>query len=174
MSQLNYEGAMEDWKVRLIETRARQLGFRDADLDDAMQDCVWELLGFTFQAEKARQATEKTVYYAVIDRILRTLRFRRLRHTSRFVHVDDFGTDEGLDVSGAGESEMLDKARSLDLAAAIEELTARSQSLCAALAEGASLRESAKRLGWSWREVENEVAVIRRHFAERGLDGWLV
>lgn len=64
----SYDGVLDDWKLKLITRRARRMGFRDFELDDAQQQTVLALLHFRFDPARANGACESTAVTAVIDR----------------------------------------------------------------------------------------------------------
>ncbi len=74
MFKNNYASVIEKWKVDLIVSRARRLGFRRQDLDDAQQQIVVELLSFEFDPTRSNGATEETAVTALIDHQLLSLR----------------------------------------------------------------------------------------------------
>ena len=60
-------------KLNLIKTRARLMGFRRHDLEDAVQEVMLEVLEFKYEPEKSNGATETTALTTVIDRKLVSL-----------------------------------------------------------------------------------------------------
>jgi hypothetical protein len=57
-----------DDKLNLIKSRARLLGFRRHDLEDAVQEVMLAVLEFEYAPEKSNGATETTALTTVIDR----------------------------------------------------------------------------------------------------------
>jgi len=55
----------------------------------------------------------------------------------------------------------------------LSELTPERQEICRALMRGESVAQIARSHGRCWYTIQRQIAGIRRHFAERGLDPWL-
>lgn len=171
MFRNSYDDLLEPWKLELIERRARKRGFRGADLEDAQQTLVLELLDFQFDPTKSNGATEATALVAVIDRRLAMLRRCEQRHAARTERLKEAHARSqisGEETLAAG-SDVPRLSLSLDVHEAIEDLPPLAQRICAALADGQSLNEIAKRLGLRWRAVREQVDGIRRYFAYLGL-----
>jgi DNA-directed RNA polymerase specialized sigma24 family protein len=164
MDKLSYEGLVEQWKVDLIASRARRMGFRDDEIDDAQQRIVVELLKFKFDVKKSNGAKESTALQSLIDNQL----IKICRSNGRYhAHLDHLrvGTHDGLYFEN--------EDRRLDMQDAIEQLSEREQKVCWALSEGLSKDEIAKLLHCAWHTVERLIRRIRQYFSDLGLDGYL-
>lgn len=167
MFKNDYGAVIEKWKAELIVSRARRLGFRRQDLEDAQQQIVIALLAFEFDPERSNGATEETAITALIDHQLLTLRRTRERYGRRVSgNVGDLRDDTAL------ARECL-AAKHLVAANDVETVMARlspvARQVCSALADGLSLNEIAQRLGVGWHTVERQVRSIRQCFEQLGI-----
>jgi hypothetical protein len=67
-----HDGIVEAWKIELIASRAKRLGIRRHDLEDAQREIVLDILSFRFDEAKANGACERTALTSLIDRRLMT------------------------------------------------------------------------------------------------------
>jgi RNA polymerase sigma factor (sigma-70 family) len=168
MFQNDYATVIEKWKVDLIVSRAKRLGFQRQDLEDAQQSIVLELLAFQFDPSKANGATESTAVTSVIDHQLLNLRRRRNRYARRVTECDnDFADDNA--VASAWQDGLRIAVRS-DLDTATSRLTPIARQICELLADGLSLNEIATALGVGWHTVNRHLQHIRQCFEQLGLD----
>ncbi len=65
MNRHAYEGVVDHWKVDLIRTRARRLGVRRHDLEDAQQEIALDVQKFHFKSAKSNGACERTAHPAL-------------------------------------------------------------------------------------------------------------
>lgn len=159
-----YDGLVEDWKLDLISTRAKLMGFRSCDMPDVLQELVLELLDFRYDPERAEGAIESTVVTAVIDNHLRNMIRSATRYEERLQRKAQSVTEfskEKVDL------------RSIDVFDAIAGLDDREQVVCTELAQGLSKTRIARRHGWGWHTVDGSIAKIRDRFRNIGLDGWV-
>ena len=160
-----YGDLIEAWKVNLITRRAKQRGWRGADLEDAQQVLILELLEFTFDPAKSHGAAETTALVAVIDRRLAMLRRGERRHAARIERLkSSLGPSGGEACSDVPRINL-----ALDVREAVEDLPPLAQKICGALAEGQSVSEIARRLGIRWRAARAQMDSIRGYFAYLGL-----
>jgi DNA-directed RNA polymerase specialized sigma24 family protein len=68
-------------KLALVQSRARIMGFRRHDLEDAVQEVMLSVLEFQYDPEQPNGGTETTALTTVIDRKLVSLKRVRRRHT---------------------------------------------------------------------------------------------
>ncbi len=169
MFQNDYARVIEKWKVDLIVSRARRLGFRRQDLEDAQQSIVLTLLAFRFDASKTNGATESTVVTSVIDHQLFNLQRRRNRCARRIIECDkDIGENSAVATAWLDGPRI---AARTDIAVANSRLSPIARQICAFLADGLSLNEIARELGVGWHTVNRHVQNIRQCFEQLGLDG---
>lgn len=155
-----YDGILEPWKVRLICRRARQMGFRGQDLDDAQQQVVLALLDFRFDSAKSNGAKEATALTAVIDRQLALIR----RSESRARRRIEMAKDSCEESYEATETILV-----IDVKSAMKSLSNLDQRICRELALGSSINELARTLGIGWHAVQARIESIRQQFQLLGL-----
>jgi len=168
MFKNDYGAVIEKWKVDLIISRARRLGFRRQDLEDAQQQIVIALLAFEFDAERSNGATEETAVTALIDHQLLTLRRTRERYGRRVSGTDDELRDDNALAMECLEAKHLIAAN--DVETVMARLSPVARQVCSALADGLSLNEISQRLGVGWHTVERQVRGIRQCFEQLGID----
>ena len=162
MRRNQYAGIIEPWKLRLISGRARRRGFRGEDLDEVVQRIVIALLDFQFDESRSNGAKEATAVTAIVDRQLAFY----WRGESRYrKHVDQAAlkSEPSIDYRNTFDE-------SLDVQKAIASLPKCAQQVCAALGNGLSIRETAKKLGMSGHTVDRQVRFIRRHLERCGFE----
>ena len=170
----DYGDLIEKWKVRLIVSRARHYGFPKHQWEDVQQDLILDVMAFEFDPAKSNGASETTALIALIDKKL----IDRLRAATRErKHLERRNAALGITESTTEDSPALSQRDDIPLRADVHQamglLTARQRAICAALAEGRSVSEIARRLGCGWHTVERAIVAIRRAFKEVGLDGWV-
>lgn len=167
MNGNDYNGVIPGWVQELIVERAKRMGFRRQDIEDAQQEVVLEVLQFEFDAAKANGACLRTVLTSVIDRRLKTMRrsVRRYRH-----HLDQFEQSQPPDAQTYRTDKIHLKS---DVREALLSLSPRDRALCRALGLGYTLTDLSARWKCSWHTLKRRAEQIRKHFAEIGLDGWL-
>lgn len=173
MFQNDYGTTLEQWKVDLILTRARRLGVRRHDLEDAQQQVVLEILGFTFDPVNANGATEVTALTALIDNKLKAIQRAKARYARRVnLHAGEF-SDEMPSLVMDDEITTV-AAQAMDVRNAVTDLPPEAQLICRALAEGRSVNDIARSLGVGWYTIKRQVQGIRAYFEYLGLDGWVL
>ncbi len=159
-----YEGIMEPWKVELITSRAKRMGFHEDEVPDLLQDLALVLGRFRYDPVKANGAKESTVLQTLIDNHLLFVRRTAKRYRA---HVE-FASHRGEPTHHADEDHL-----AIDVRHAVAMLPEREQFICRSLAEGRSRHEIARRLGCGWYTLKRAIKRIAEHFEELGLEGWL-
>ena len=164
MEMPKYDGVIEEWKVDLIASRAKLLGFRKHELPDAMQEAVLELLNFDYDPDHENGAKESTVLTTVIDNRLRKMKRSATRYNGYLKRMGYGATEFSRDE--------VDE-RAMDVASIVASLTPREQAVCQGLAEGQSKTQIARQLGCGWHTVDRIVTGLQEHFRQVGLGGWV-
>jgi RNA polymerase sigma factor (sigma-70 family) len=164
MDMPKYDGVIEKWKVNLICTRARLMGFRGHELPDAMQEAALEVLAFRYDPDRANGATERTALTTVIDNRLRKMKRAATRYKA---HVETMGQD-----ATEFSRDEVDPC-AMDVASALADLTPREREVCQGLADGLNMTEIARQIGCGWHTVERIVKRLRGQFRDMGLAGWI-
>ena len=164
MKRLNYDGLVEPWKVDLIVARAKCMGFRCDEIEDAQQELILDVMKFRYETAKSNGATETTALVALIDNRLKKLVRTRARYRA---HVDRFREDAELSYEPITGDE-----RAIDVRGVVASLAEREREVCRALGFGLTKHEIAKMLGCGWHTVDRIVSHIRQRFEECGLDAW--
>lgn len=159
-----------EWKLDLARCRARRLGFRGHDLDDAVQEIIIAVLEFEYDPARSNGASPSTALTAVIDRQLKALlRAKRRRDRRQEQALEELGRTRGMATNGDADEPFLGQ----DVAQAVAQLPAHLQAICTGLANGESMTALAQRLGCNWYTLQRHVDEIRAHFQSHGMDGWL-
>jgi DNA-directed RNA polymerase specialized sigma24 family protein len=166
MSENIYKGIIDDWKVNLIETRAKRFGICRHDLEDAQQEIALEILSFRFDSTKANGACERTVLTSLVDRQLMTLLRCKRRYTQ---HVQAQGCHASEEETEPFTEPISQQQLELDVREAVTRLSAEEQVVCQTMANGHSIAETARQLGRSWHKVNRIVRQIRKQFEFVGL-----
>lgn len=164
MDRLDYDGIVDAWKVDLIVARARRMGFRRDEIDDAQQGMILDVVSFRYDAAKSNGAQESTALQSVIDNHLKKM----CRTTARYRARVDRLREEPIP-----ECVFPDSARVIDVRSAVATLPEREREVCRALGEGYSKQEIARLLHCGWHTVDRLVRRIREHFETLGLDAYL-
>ena len=173
MRHNKYDGLLDRWKVRLVARRASRLGFRPHEIDDAMQELVFDVLAFRFDLAKSNGASEATALTAVIDNRLRTLRRGWRRYQK---HVEALRAELGVDEARDRWPEPEEDETALlvvDGREAVALLSPKERRLCRALLAGQTLADVARQRGCDWHVPARVLAHVRRRFEALGLEGWV-
>lgn len=173
MRHNEYDGLLEEWKVRLMVSRARRLGFRPDEIDDAMQDTVLDVLAFRFDPAKANGASEATALTAVIDNRLRMVRRAWRRYQK---HVEALRVELGVDEARDRWPEPVEDETALlvlDVREALALLSPKERRLCRALLAGQTRADVARHAGRDWHAAARALVHVRRRFQALGLEGWV-
>lgn len=153
------------WKLDLIARRARRLGLRGPDIDDAVQELALDVLNFDFDASRAGGATEPAVLAGVINNRLVSLLRSQERYQSHLARLAAVQTsDDEIDDS----QNLAHVDRRCDVHELIGALSEDDQQVCRRLMNGESLTEIADALGCSWHTVRRMLDRIRASFEEAG------
>lgn len=160
-------------KLNLIKTRARLLGFRRHDLEDAVQEVMLTVLEFVYDFEKSNGATEATALTTVIDRKLIDLKRTKrcyaglLDRATEQLASDHQGYFDGPCVNDqSGEKRIV----SAEVEAVIAKMGDEMQQVCRLLMDGMQTRGIARRLKMGWNRADELVTAIRERFEEAGLN----
>jgi DNA-directed RNA polymerase specialized sigma24 family protein len=162
-SDNRYDGLVEPWKVQLLVSRARRLGFRRHELEDVQQEVILEVIAFPFDPSKG--ASESTPLTAMIDNRLKALRRKARRYAARITSVGDA---PGLEEAGLTCED--EAGLRMDMLSAMALLTPNELAICAGLIRGQSVNQIALRLNRSWHTVHRMIHAIRRRFLAMGLE----
>jgi DNA-directed RNA polymerase specialized sigma24 family protein len=165
----DYGGLVAPWKVTLIASRARRLGFRGHELEDVQQKIILDVAGFQFDPARSNGAAEITPLTRLIDNRLLTLRRAALREKNRFERLGrDLGVSDGNAAADSGYDSLGTRTA---VQAILADLSPEEQTVCLALGEGQNINEIAQTLGCGWYTVSRRITRIRRRFRAVGLDG---
>jgi DNA-directed RNA polymerase specialized sigma24 family protein len=163
VSENKYEGLLAPWKVRLIISRAKRLGFRRHDLEDVQQEVVLEVVAFRF--DPAKGASESTPLTKLIDNRLKAIRRKAARYAARITSVGDAMAMEEASLF-CEETVPL----RLDVMTALASMTGDEIAVCIHLIHGLSVRQIARELGRGWHSVNRIIIGIRERFRTMGLE----
>ena len=164
-------------KLNLIKTRARLMGFRRHDLEDAVQEVMLSVLEFVYDFEKSNGATEATALTTVIDRKLIDLKRSKrcyaglLDRATEQLAADHQGYFDGPCLNDQSGEERIASA---EVEAVIAQMDAEMQQVCRLLMAGMLTRGIARRLKMGWNRADELVAAIRERFEEAGLNPLVV
>jgi DNA-directed RNA polymerase specialized sigma24 family protein len=172
MSWNDYGNLIEEWKVNLIEMRARAMGFSEDDIPDLQQEIILHLLEFEY--DETRGASESTALHRIIDRKLINARRDRTRQVRR-LNNETVSLDEAdaAERPRPGMSDTKRCALRLDLEAAIAGLEGLAKAVCKGLLRGDSKAEIAAAYGRTDGAVSHAIHRVRRRFSARGLHSYL-
>jgi DNA-binding NarL/FixJ family response regulator len=159
----------EQWKDDLIRLRARRLGFRGHDLDDARQEVALHVWSFRYQKARSNGACESTALTALVDRQLKALLRRRGRYDR---HLERLRCEQAAAAGRNGHHERVQLI--IDVREAVARLAPIEQAVCHGLASGHSISRIAGDLGRAWHTIRRIIDGIRTHFETLGLNGWLL
>lgn len=162
MEMLDYDGLVEPWKVDLIVSRAKRLGFRRHDLEDVQQDLILDVARFRYDTVRSNGATEATALTALVDNRLKKL----IRTEARYrAHLENHAREPERAREQAADTYPADVWK------VVETLAPRERAVCNALAQGCSRQELARTLGCGWHTVNRLMRRIRERFGQFGFDG---
>ena len=150
-----------------IASRARRMGLRRQDIEDAQQQILMVLMDFQFDPERSNGASSQTAITAIIDRQLRTYKRTKTRYAEHVTGSENIPNDLAGNTSGSDIESQISMLA--DVTAARSTLCEVSQRICDALAQGQSINEIAQSLNMSWHTVRKHIDAIRERFIEVGL-----
>lgn len=145
--------------LNVIARRAKAIGFRRQDVEDAVQDVAVSILEFEYVPEKWQGLGQDAALDILIARRLTDLfrrHIRRERFESRLPKFNDI-------------IEPKDQEMPVDLRELVASLSAREQAVCQAIEESASLDAAAQAVGCSTEQLQDILAGMRRRFADAGM-----
>lgn len=157
-----YDGLVEPWKAQLLVSRARRMGFRRQELEDAQQEIILAVL--TFRFDPAKSVNESTPLTAMIDNQLKAIRRKARRYAARVT------TGDALALEATTPPHEPAASLRLDMLAAMATLSPKELAVCVGLIHGHSIHQIACRLHRGWHTIDRAVVSIRERFASLGLD----
>jgi len=181
----DYFGVFEDWEVSLAkklssEFLAEHGRIKGYGLDDLMQECLlqWHLARHSYQADKG--ASRETYMAGVVRRRLLNIMAEWLaekRTVDRLTgSLDQVISEEGLTLEEtipATKPIDADLSLRLDLERTMAKMSTFQKRLCLLLREGYNITEIAAKLHKSRPTIYDEIARIKKVFADAGLDEYL-
>lgn len=162
-----------DDKLNLIKSRARLMGFRRHDLEDAVQEVMLTVLEFEYDVEKSNGATETTALTTVIDRRLNLLRRSQRRYAGLIERATDRlaveyqGCEDGpFELDRTGE----ERVASAELEDVIATMDDEMQQVCRLMMQGMLTRGISRRLKMGWNRVDELISTIRERLEAAGLN----
>ena len=167
----NAERLTLEEKLNLVKSRARIMGFRRHDLEDAVQEVMLSVLEFQYDPEQPNGGTETTALTTVIDRKLVSLKRVNRRHA----RIARWATDElaarcqGFEDGPCIEDDLAEhRVTSEEVASIIATMDDDMQQVCQLLLDGQSENAIAEQLGMGWQRVARLVALIRERLETAG------
>ena len=167
----NAERLTLEEKLNLVKSRARIMGFRRHDLEDAVQEVLLSVLEFEYDVEKSNGATETTALTTVIDRKLVSLKRVERRHSK----IAQWATDElaakcqGFEDGPFVEDDSAEhRLSSEEVASIIATMDDDMQQVCRLLMDGQTENAIAEQLGMGWQRVARLVSLIRERLEAAG------
>ena len=162
-----------DEKLSLIKSRARLMGFRGHDLEDAVQEVMLAVLEFQYDPEMPDGGTETTALTTVIDRRLKLLKRSQRRYAglidraTQQLAVDHKGLDDGPIIDDHSAENLVESA---EVASALDGLDAETLQVAVLLMEGETQNAIADQLGMGWQRVARLTGLIRERLEAAGLN----
>lgn len=160
MSQNNYEGVLEKWKVGLMIRRAVRLGFNNDALDDVLQDLAIQIMGYTFDPSRTRLSKESDLAIFIdhfLKNRLRSEKRRRSREENEAQERDRNKVDYQTEINMQQDAEY---------AIFAERLSDFHREVFKYLREGKSEKFIARKLNVRWHTVQNVVNRILEQLQE--------
>ena len=162
MKRLDYTGVLEDWKANLIFRRAKRLGFRPDEIDDAHQAVVMDVMAFEFDEAKSNGATEATALTKLIDNLLTKI----IRGKNRYrANIERYEKEAPLSYDPVPTMEC-----GADVRSVMEALSPRDRQVCEAVGQGHPITDVAEMLGCTWHTVKRAVARVQKRFRDCDLE----
>lgn len=162
-----------DEKLDLVKSRARIMGFRRHDLEDAVQEVMLSVLEFQYDPEQPDGGSETTALTTVIDRKLVSLKRVHRRHA----RIAQWATDElaarcqGFeDGPCVGDDSAEHRLAGEEVASIIATMDDDMQQVARLLMDGQSENAIADQLGMGWQRVARLVSRIRDRLQAAGLN----
>jgi len=158
-----YEGAIDEWKTNLMRSRALRMGFRGADLQDALQDLAIEVLCFQFDAERG-ECKESTILTELIDCRLKDMRRSKKRAGARDEAVAKINKSRNVDMEA---SQRIESEAEINLLSA--KMSKFDQAVLKYLKDGKTIEWMCQKLDCRWHTVKSAVNRIRIEMELHGL-----
>lgn len=162
-----------DDKLNLIKSRARHMGFRRHDLEDAVQEVMLAVLEFEYEPGKPNGGSESTALTTIIDRKLLDLKRSKRRYAGLIERATDRlaveyrGCEDGpFEEDRSGEGRIVTG----EVSTALAGLDAETLQIAQLLMEGMSTKAIAEQLGTSWHRADRLVSTIRERLEDAGLN----
>jgi DNA-directed RNA polymerase specialized sigma24 family protein len=172
--QNRYGQLVEPWKVNIVIVQARKKGFRDDEMDDALQEIIPAMMAFRFDPSRSNGATKRTALTALVNNRLTFIqrgRARRTRHHERYMeHIGFTGETKIQEVPDKVTPD--DVVLAIDVQDAVAGLPTQEQAVCEALARGDKHLSIAKSMGIPPCRVNRMIGCIRKRFSVAGLNAW--
>ncbi|GIX04907.1 MAG: hypothetical protein KatS3mg114_0776 [Planctomycetaceae bacterium] len=160
----NAERLTLEEKLDLVKSRARIMGFRRHDLEDAVQEVMLSVLEFQYDPEQPNGGTETTALITVIDRKLVSLKRVERRHSK----IAQWATGElaakcqGFEDGPFVEDDSAEhRLSSEEVASIVATMDDDMQQVCRLLMDGQTENAIAEQLGMGWQRVARLVSLIR-------------
>ena len=167
----NAERLTLEEKLDLVKSRARIMGFRRHDLEDAVQEVMLSVLEFVYDPENSKGATETTALTTVIDRRLALLiRAKRryaglLNRAAAYLAADHQGFEDGPCIEDDAAEHRL---TSEEVASIIATMDDDMQQVARLLMDGLSTKAVAEQVDMSWHRADRIVNAIRERLEAAG------
>lgn len=165
MKVSDYAGVTDEWKIKLAIARAKSMGFRRHDLEDAVQEMILVALSFHYDPARANGLAEEQSLSGLFDRRLKDLRRKEAR-ASR--DIEDVPIDERPDHS------VTDLDLDIDVRLALDRLGEKHRNICIALYENRTLTEIAALAELNSYALTLEIGIIRAQLIAFGLEDYLL
>ena len=138
-----------------------------------MQELSIVMLEFRFDPTKANGASQKTVFYEVIQRNLSKEMRTRYRDVAR---LNRYARQMGVKADGTGEEPSCHLSAPLDIDVVLvsQGLSEFDQKVCRGITSSKTRAAIARELECEWGTVNRALRRIRKYFTECGLNGWVV
>lgn len=170
----SYVGIVEQEVPRLVVSRARRLRISGDEIDDLQQQIVPKLAAFEYDAAKSNGASRTTAMTGVIDRQIKAHLRAKHRYQKRIERLQAMGNPASARFvwpEHVTKPEPVDLR--MDLAAAMQRLDERDQTICRSLGEGHTVKAIAEQLGCRRDTVSRAIVRIRQIFTQAGLRAWI-
>lgn len=170
----SYVGIVEQEVPRLVISRASRLRINADEIDDLLQQIVPKLAAFEYDPAKSNGATVTTAMTSVIDRQIKSFLRAKRRYQRRIERIREMRTPTTAQCiwpEYVTKSEPIELR--MDLAAAMECLCERDQTICRSLSEGHTVKAIAEHLGCCRDTVSRAIVRIRQLFTQAGLRLWI-
>ena len=167
----NAERLTLEEKLDLVKSRARIMGFRRHDLEDAVQEVMLSVLEFQYDPEQPNGGTETTALITVIDRRLLLLKRARRRYAGL---VDRAAANLAVECRGFEDGPFVndDQAEqhlvSEEVDAVVASMDDEMQQVARMLMDGLSTKAVAEQLDMSWHRADRIVNAIRERLEAAG------